>query len=182
MSGRTVPIEQASQKTFKDELNPTFERRKWAVDRVIWVIMLAFIVAALLGVFGSGLFSRETIEQAYGSGSIKVEHPRFARFHAPEDLQVTVLAPDATGDTLRVSISSEFTDQAQIRRINPEPDSVTVGPEGTVLEWQVSDWSEAIGPTIEYEPDDWGRISGSIKVQAGDGEPRTIDFSEIVFP
>jgi len=182
MSGSTVPIKQASQKSFKDELHPTFERRKWAVDRVIWALMFATVVAALLGVFGSGLFSRETIERAHGGGTIELEHPRLARFHSPEDLRLTVHAPDATGDTLRVALSSEFTSQAQVRRINPEPDAVSVGPEGTVAEWQVRDWSQPVVVDVQYEPDDWGRIGGSIEVQAGEGEAETIDFSEIVFP
>ena len=93
-----------------------------------------------------------------------------------------MVAPEANGDVLRLSLSSEFTGQVTVRQVNPQPDTVVIGSGGTTYEWHVSDWSQPVGVDVEYEPDDWGRISGAVVVEAGDAEMVEIGFDQIVFP
>jgi len=176
-----VAVSKAEKKSFKDELHPTFERRKWAFDRAMWCVMAALILAALLGFFGSGIFSRTTVSESYQGGAVELAHPRFARFHVPENMRLDVHAPDATGESLKVTLSSALAEQIDVTSVSPPPDSVTFGPDGQTYEWQVEDWSQPVGPSFAYEPDDWGRVKGQMSVQAGDAAEVTLGVTQWVF-
>jgi hypothetical protein len=41
-----------------------FEKWQWTVERIGWLVMVGFIVAAMLGAFGRGLFSKKNIQTA----------------------------------------------------------------------------------------------------------------------
>jgi hypothetical protein len=57
------------------ETDLEFQRRVWRVPRVGWLIIGAAVVAALLGLFGTGPLSRASTD----GGGLTVEYDRFAR-------------------------------------------------------------------------------------------------------
>jgi hypothetical protein len=52
-----------------------FQRRVWAAQRIGWIAIGAFVIAALVGVFGQGPLS----SAAAGGNALRIEYERFAR-------------------------------------------------------------------------------------------------------
>ena len=93
------------------------ERREWVVQRIGWAAMLGFLVAAALGVFGSGPLARATASQA----DLQVDYPMFTRLEAPDEIEVEART---SGPELRIAIDSDFLTHNELERVSPEPDSV----------------------------------------------------------
>ena len=163
-----------------DELDPTVRERLWLAQRAGWVAIAIGLLLAILGLFGSGVFSDRTTTASADGIAVTLEHPRFTRLRKPEQLRVDVLAPDANGN-LKLTLSRAFLDEVKIDGVSPDPDSTSVGPEGAIYGWQVDDWSETVTVTIEYRNEDWRRVEGRVDVEAGDRE-RAISFTQFVFP
>ena len=166
----------------RDELDPKFQRAEWVAQRLLWVAMVVIIVAAALGFAGSGPFARDTHSATLAGGTIEVEYPRFLRYHAPQSLEVTVDAPAASGDTLRVAITPPFADSARIDDLDPEPGSTSLSSDGAVYEWTVDDWSRPVRVALQYEADDIGAVRSTIRVTAGDGVEASFDLRQFVLP
>jgi len=183
MRDATLPITEAQEQRLQDALDPGQTRAFWWLSRVAWALMALLIVAALAGLMGSGPLSRATRTVAVtGNGRALLEYPRFTRYNTEESMQVTVEAPDATGDTLQMTLSPALNDQLQIRDVTPPPDSVSMSQDGAVYEWSVEDWSQPVLINISFYAGDWGRVRGDVGVAAGDAEDRTLGFDSWVFP
>src|SRR6185503_14041101 len=76
-----------------------FQRRDWLAQRIAWVLMVLFVGAAAVGLFGSGPLSRA---RADVPGLMTLEYDRFGRLETTEALKVR-LEPAATrGGTVRL--------------------------------------------------------------------------------
>ena len=61
--------------------NLIFQKRFWRAQRIGWGVLTVALLAALLGVFGSGPLSHTTVSDA--SGRLTITYERFARLLAP---------------------------------------------------------------------------------------------------
>lgn len=93
------------------------ERREWVVQRIGWAAMLAFLIAAGLGLFGSGPLARTTT----GPASLRVEYPVFARLEAPDEIEVEART---SGPELRIAIDRDFLTHNELERVTPQADVV----------------------------------------------------------
>src|SRR5687768_8105632 len=57
--------------------------RGWKVQRIGWVVILALMLAAALGVFGEGVISKKQVDL----GNAQVTYDRFFRYEAQMKLQ-----------------------------------------------------------------------------------------------
>ena len=101
------------------------ERREWVVQRVGWAAMAGFLVAAALGLFGSGPLARATAAEA----ALRVEYSLFARLDAPDEIEVEA---SSSGPELRISIDRDFLTHNELERITPEPDAIELDGERVV--------------------------------------------------
>ena len=163
-----------------EELQPKIKERLWFAQRVGWAGIALGLLLAIFGLFGSGVFSDQTRTASADGIEVTLEHPRFTRLRKPERLRIDVLAPNANGN-LTLTLSRAFLDEVRINSVSPDPDSTSVGPDGSVYEWQVDDWSETLTVSVEYRNEDWRRVEGRVSVEAGDLE-RAISFTQFVFP
>jgi hypothetical protein len=93
------------------------ERREWKVQRVGWAAMAGFLVAAGLGLFGSGPLARTSA----GGADLRVDYPLFARLEAPDEIRVEARS---TGPELRIAVSRDFLTDNELEAVTPEPVSV----------------------------------------------------------
>ena len=145
-----------------------FQRREWKIQRVGWAAMALVIIAALIGVFGTGPLSSATIQ---GEG-LRLEHERFCRFQRSTQLRFTI---DGTGDPVRVLIGSEYLDSAMIERITPEPAKAESVSDGVVFQFAVH------GPatvTFHLMPKKFGLVSGKARL----GQAAPIIFTQFIYP
>jgi hypothetical protein len=58
----------------EDEIS--LHRKGWIVQRIGWVLMFGFLIAALLGLFGEGPLSSKKLQ----AGNVSVQYERFGRY------------------------------------------------------------------------------------------------------
>jgi hypothetical protein len=156
-----------------------FQRRSWWWQRVGWALMVLTLVAALLGLFGSG--GLLAAAEAGGRGSaLWVEYNRFGRLDAEDTtLRVHLEQGAASGGGLvRLWLSREYLEGVVIRTITPEPESVEAGPDRFTYVFRASDPSRPVVLTFHLEPDRMGRLPGQIGLEGG----QTISFSQFIYP
>ncbi|MBT1700950.1 hypothetical protein KK083_28920 [Fulvivirgaceae bacterium PWU4] len=86
----------------------------WIVQRIGWVLLLLLLIAASLGVFGTGWLSAGHV--AGKNGTVSFE--RIARFETPMKLVVQIEKAD--GD-IEIRIPRSYLDCMEIDKIVPEP-------------------------------------------------------------
>lgn len=96
-----------------------FQRRSWRVQRVGWMLMAMFIVAALAGLFGNGPVAHAT---AGSAGSLFLRYDRFNRLHGPHSLEIDV-SPSAIGadSTVNLWMDREWLAGNEVMAISPVP-------------------------------------------------------------
>jgi hypothetical protein len=149
-----------------EDLN--FQRREWKIQRGGWVAMALVIIAALLGVFGTGPLSSATIE---GEG-LRLEHERFCRLERGTDLRFTLAG---TGDPALLLIGGEYLDRVMIERITPEPVKVEGVSAGVVFQFVLQ------GPasvTFHLKPKKFGLAPGKARL----GQAAPITFTQFIYP
>lgn len=96
----------------KDDID--LHLRGWIIQRIGWVLLLLLLIAASLGVFGTGWLSSDHV--AGKNGTVSFE--RISRFEAPMKLVVQVEKSD--GD-IEVRIPRSYISSMEIDKIVPEP-------------------------------------------------------------
>jgi hypothetical protein len=146
----------------------TFQRREWKIQRVGWGAMALVIIAALLGVFGTGPLSNATLERE----GLRLEYERFCRLQRSTQLRFTI---GGTGDSVLLLIGAEYLDAVIIDRITPEPSKAEAVSDGVVFQFVLQ------GPaavTFHLTPRKFGLVSGKARL----GQAAPIPFTQFIYP
>ncbi|QDV34840.1 hypothetical protein [Tautonia plasticadhaerens] len=158
------------------QTDPRFQRTMFAVQRAAWAVMAALLLAALLGLFGSGPVSRAT---AGGGGApLLLEFERFARLDAETTLRARIEAAPGPDGTIRIRIDEGYLRDVQVRRITPEPDHAEVGADVVDYVFRARSPGPRVTVTFAVRPERAGRLRGRISL--GDGTP--LRFGHFVYP
>ena len=158
------------------DVDEQFQRREWRAERVGWALMLALVIAGMLGVFGEGWLSQTSTEVV--GGRLRVDYERIARHGSPASLRVA-LAPGAvaTGVAL-VWLDREYLEGVEVEGIEPQPDASWVARDRVVFAVRLSNPADSAYVTFTLTPDDfWSR---SVRVGL-DGGP-SVAFRQFVLP
>lgn len=112
------------------DIDPRFQRREWRLERIGWVLLGLFLVAALAGAAGSGWLSWATTSSS--SGTLALDYERISHRQSDAFATLTVAAPRAAKVT--VEISGDWVEATDLRSISPEPASQTAIPGGLRFE------------------------------------------------
>jgi hypothetical protein len=154
----------------------TFQRRQFVVERVGWIVMLAIILAALLGVFGSGPLSAATVEDR--SAGVKLEYSRFARRSATTQLRIHV-APSAIEEhTILLRVGDEYLRRVDVESIFPEPERMMSDSGGLVAQVAVRAADRPAVITVDVAPRESGTLV--LELRVGSGAPITV--RQLVYP
>lgn len=109
------------------EEHRSFQEKLWTAERVAWVGFGLVVVAALLGVTGSGGYlSRGHLQMEGG----EIEFPRFTRWEAADSLKISFDAGEAERS---LTLSPAFAETFQIEDVQPEPSDWQARPDGERL-------------------------------------------------
>jgi hypothetical protein len=150
------------------------ERKEWTVERIGWLVMILVIIAALVGLLGSGPFSVGT---ARVSG-LEVEYRRVERKHAPTTLTVRLGEGTASSDEVRFWVSRGFLDSVRMEQVTPDPEAVISGEDRDTYVFKVS---QAGGPgrvVFHYQPDGVGSRATKMGVEGA----AEVALTTFVFP
>lgn len=138
-----------------------FERAEWPVLRIGWLAMGLFLLAGVLGLFGTGLFT----ERTEGDATLSVRYERYLRYSMSSEINIHTsgLARDSS-----LWINSDYLKKAMITSVNPEPESMDQ-LDGMLRLKFASRFPSDI--TIYLQPEDWGRQELTIRLN---GRKKTI--------
>lgn len=152
-----------------------YQKTVWRVERAGWVVLAVVLLAAVLGLFGPGIFG--TARATAPNDRLAIEYLRFVRSPAPHDLRMLV-QPQSTGSgRFRLWIQSTYLSGVTLENITPEPDKMLVGKDRITFEFA---WDEAPGRvpiTFELTPDDYGPLIGQIGI-----DDSVVEIRQFVYP
>src|SRR5688572_7914845 len=96
MSGKKHSVEVVNHELQLEEELPMHER-SWVIQRVGWVLIILFVLAAAAGLFGDGILSKKKST----SGNATAEYERFARYES--ETKILLQSPNESINTLSLS-------------------------------------------------------------------------------
>lgn len=149
-----------------------FLRKMWLAERIGWVLLTMILLAALLGAFGTGLFS--AVETVAPNGAYTVSYDRFARIRSPVTLRVR---PAHAGRRVVVWISAAYLDRVSVNSILPEPESTTLGADRVLFSFAAT---AAPGVAIRFELE--GGSAGPAAGELGVDEAAAVPIRQFFYP
>jgi hypothetical protein len=167
---------QERKRELEIEIDESWTRREWTVERAGWLLMLLILVAGLLGAFGEGRLSRGEASQ-YGL-PLRVDYERVARHGSPATLEIALGPGAAPGGVARLWVDRKYAEAVEVKYILPEPESTWVTRDRLGFAVRVPNPADSAFVTIAFEPDD----IGSREVRVGlEGHPG-VRFRQLVLP
>ena len=140
--------------------------RSWAFQRFGWLLIAALVLAALLGVFGSGPLSSASTEGV----RVRLDYDRFARLGQSTKLRLSFVNASDT----RLEFSRAYLEAFRIEQITPQPRAAE-GNEDTLGYLFAGEGSMTVA--FDLVPEKFGIIAGATR---GLGE--TLLFRQLVYP
>jgi hypothetical protein len=146
-----------------------FQQRVWTTQRIGWIVMAVLVIAASVGLFGTGPVSNSSV----ASPGLEVEYERFGRLQQPTTIRFRVDAD--TNETAKIFVGRKYLESVQVEQITPEPDKVEAA-----AQWFIYSFTRQ-GPTavtFHVRPDEFGVLSGEARLAQGE----TIAFWQLIYP
>jgi hypothetical protein len=153
-----------------------FQRKQFRVERIGWILMAAVLVAALLGVFGSGPLSNAIAESS--ESGLRVEYSRFARRDAHTRVEIHVDPSLVAKDRLRLRLGGDFMQRVLVQAITPTPERWTVEDRTIVAELPVGGSTGPVPVAVDFSPREFGPTT--LELSAGPG--RALTIRQFVYP
>jgi hypothetical protein len=150
MGNRTETVTHALDLEEKDELH----RKGWQVQPFGKALLLAMMVAGLLGVFGQGWLSKKTAAQA----NARISYEQFGRYDGKLKMEVSMTG--VTGKSA-VSFPLSYITHFEIEQVVPQPERTFIR-EGQM--WFVFEASQNLQASYYLRPHKTGSIRGTIYV------------------
>lgn len=143
------------------------QKKGWVVQRIGWVLMFIFLGLASIGMFGSGVMSKKTIEGA----NQKMEYQKYFRFEARMEMKIDVLSPPG-GTT--VSFPAEYLQKFRIESVVPEPKENKT--ENNMVNY-LFDGSGPMKISFYLIPQSMGDIKAQVRVN-----DQLYNFNQFIYP
>jgi len=140
---------QSNAKRDLDEFHEdlTYQRTFWSVERIAWGVFALIIVAALLGLTGSGgPLAHAKAETPIGS----VEYPRISRWQATDDLIVRLRPTPQTQGA--IELDRRFVEVFEVVSIQPQPAQAYATPEAMRYVFDIDGGGEIVFQLCALHP------------------------------
>ena len=152
-----------------------FEYRQWRVQRAGWVVMVVIVVAALIGLFGTGPLSSSV---AGSDDSVTVAYERFIRRQGEAELTIGIAGGQATEGQVELWLDAAYHGEIQIQQISPEPEEVRSSGDRVTYVFAVDDPAAPVEMSIQFMSPDMGRLQGEV----GIGDQPGVSFTQFSYP
>ena len=151
------------------ETDRRFQERFWIAVRIGWLGMAAIMVAAILGFTGSGgSFSGQRLS----AGEATVEIPAVSRWAASDTMTIKTSAP---AKRTTILVPAGFGDVFSLESINPQPQSVSAGPQGDEFVFELKPGGEtSIEFSLRASRPVWQQPLGPFRVNGQESEVSSV--------
>ena len=153
-----------------------FQNRMWTIQRCGWGIMAVVIVAALLGLFGSGPLS--TAIRGTSPDNLQVKYDRFVRRQAPTDLHITLGLPASPSTEVCLWVNRDYLDQIEVQHVSPTPIEVALSHTGLTYKFRVENPAQTAHISFTIQPMGFGLLVGLLRSDQGE----MVQFRQVVYP
>ncbi|WP_242921328.1 hypothetical protein [Pontibacter liquoris] len=150
----------------------TLQRRFWTFERIGWVCMFLFLLAAVLGLLGRGGIGADQEKAGSQGEGLEVAYDRFLRQDAPSKMEVTFYRPQPEQ---QLSLNKTFLKKARIEQIVPEPSKSEITSEGIIYTFDVKGKGAVV--TFYFEP----AGAGSLQTVVSDNAT-TLTINQFIYP
>lgn len=154
-----------------------FQRRAWAAQRVGWGVMALLLLAAVLGLLGSGPLSKATADVP---GVMRIEYQRFAQYQTPGKLTVHLEPGAVNGASVSLGIDRQFLDRAGLESVVPPPRRVHHAEGRLIYEFDVAAPGRPLTLVLHLEPQQAGVITGRVTLENASAAAAV--FRQVVYP
>jgi hypothetical protein len=155
------------------EEDMAFHRRLWFFERLGWGVILVVVIAALSGLFGSGISSSGSA----ATRGLEVDYDRFARYGADTTVRARFTLPDGQRQA-RIGVSTAFLERMRVEKVTPQPDSVEVGADQLFYVFAIAQGGPPSSVTFHLKPQRVGRASAQVTL----GGEASVSFDQLVYP
>lgn len=180
----------------------TFRRREHTATRIGWIVLTTFVIAAIFGFLGPGMWSNTT--RASGGGGLQVEYLRVAHIEADDTFTISLTpefaelaVADDTG-MLAVELRGTWVNAINRQSISPTPSEETLLPDGVRMEFKVdtnapttagaateadnattsaTGGGDVLQIAIQFRAQQLGPLGGTVSVA-----DESVEFSSFVLP
>jgi hypothetical protein len=153
-------------------LDERIQHSVWRLQRVGWVLIVAFLLAALLGLFGTGPLSRSSAQ----SGGLKLEYERTARATSPTTL--VIHGPSDGQGVFRLWLERSLLEKNEVEHVTPEPERAEFSSERVTYTFRTVVPGEPVRAEFELKPKSAGKVRARLG-EVGGGE---VQLEQLVFP
>lgn len=155
------------------EQDETFQRRERTAQRIAWWLIAIAILAALLGLFGSGGPFATAVIDGGGAAPLRLELERFAHYRSPGVLRMTTAT--ATGEA-EIRVARDFLEAIELEQVTPPPSRVEAA--GDELRFVFAVAASPLVVTLHFTFERWGWIRGHVGRPGGS----LVAFRQLVYP
>jgi hypothetical protein len=153
-----------------------FQQKEWRIQRIGWGVMALLIVAALLGLTGSGPLARVTTGDA--GAPLQLEYSRFVRLDAPTTFDIEIAGEAITGDQVELRVDRAYLQDVSVEQIVPEPAEVRSAGDDLIFVFAVDEPGQPVSVTFDLRHTAFGPRSG----QVGLADEKAVAFGQFVLP
>jgi len=149
---------------------------EWRIQRFAWAVFALIVLAAILGLMGSGLLGHA--QAGSPSDPIWIEYFRFGRRDAPEPMTLHInRSPSIVNGGFELSVNRTYIERHQVRAISPQPKSIAVH-DGQMIYTFDAVGNDTFAVTFTLQPNDVGNQSAEIGLP---GQP-PLHIGQFVYP
>lgn len=148
------------------EEDPAFARMEWRAQHIGWIVMMAIVVCASVGLLGQGPMSDRTLR----GSNLEIRYDNIMRNGAPGNLNLRVKSPAVvSGDTvIKVWADEAFIESCHPVSIIPMPTHVLLNGETTYWYFPVHSGMSMSTIRITCSPVQIGIHRGNIGLEGGE--------------
>jgi hypothetical protein len=140
----------------EDEID--LHKKGWIIQRIGWLIMLLFVLASLMGLFGTGWLSNQKISK----GSTLITFEKFGRFES--SMKLEIFTSSTSGD-LEIKIPRDYLTNIELDKIVPIPKSQIADQQYIIFHF---DARGDVLMSFHLMPKKSGKVSANLKVNGSD--------------
>jgi hypothetical protein len=155
--------------------DPKFTQMSWKAERIGWLGLAAVILAGMLGLLGTGLFSSATAGEA--GAPLRVDFERFGHVEADDRLTIT-FRPRVHDGVASLWIEDRYLDHVEIREIVPPPTRIELQHDRKVYSFPAAEGTDTVQVWFDITYKKAGRLAG--RFGASDAPP--VELRQFIYP
>jgi hypothetical protein len=148
------------------------------IERCAFALLVLFVIAALLGLFGDGPLSATSASSA--DGQVRIDYQRFHRRITPQVLDITFPVPAGT-DSVELIFNGEYLRAVQITETFPQPLESSFGQSGGKLRFSTAGASQEVSVRVYLRAQRAGWLDGRLTISRS-GRSSEVRFGQLVYP